>query len=141
MQAATKLFLMARNLFNHSLKHIDIQEKIVTKHEFIRAVTRGGLVRPSGAMYITTIHASGLFRYIIQNDHSKQILLKCSNPRSTFTKIFMELLRNNENTLSLLNHKCKYDHLVKSSSRGAFAVFNTCSKNFICELNDHIHIV
>ena len=65
---------MARNLFNHSLKHIAIQEEIETKHEFIRAVTRGGLVRPSGAMYITTIHDSGLFRYIIQNDnHHKNI--------------------------------------------------------------------
>ena len=78
MQVATKLFLMARNLLNHSLKHIDIQEKIETKQEFIRPVTRGGLVRPPDAMYITTIHASGLFRYIFQNDNSKQILLKCS---------------------------------------------------------------
>ena len=45
--------------------HIDIQGKFETKHEFIRAVARGGLVRPPDAMYITTIHASGLFRYII----------------------------------------------------------------------------
>ena len=120
--------------------HTDIQEKIETKHEFVRDVTRGWLVRPSDAMNITTIHASGLFRYIIQNDNSEQILLKCSNPRSTFTKIFMVLLQNNEITLSLLNYKCEYDHIVKSSSRVVFAVFNTCSKNFISELNDHIHM-
>ena len=120
--------------------HIDTQEKTETKHEFIRAVTHGGLIRPSDAMYITTIHASGLFRYIIQNDNTKQILLNCNNPRSTFIKIFMQLFQNNENTLTVLNQKCKYNHIVKSSSCVAFTVFNTCSKNFISELNDAIHM-
>ena len=46
----------------------------------------------------------------------------------------MELLQNNENTLSLLNLKCEYDHIVKSSLCVVFTVFNTfilCSKRNI----------
>ena len=31
-------------------------------------------------------------------------------------------------------------YIVKSSSRAAFTVFNTCSKNIISELNEHIHM-
>ena len=52
----------------------------------------------------------------------------------------MELPQNEENTLSLLNHKCEYNHIVRSSSRVAFTVYNTCSKHFISELNDYIHL-
>ena len=52
----------------------------------------------------------------------------------------MELLQNKENTLSFLDHKCEYDHIVKSSSRVVFTVYNACSKHFIYELNDHIHL-
>ena len=52
----------------------------------------------------------------------------------------MQLFQNNENTLTVLNQKCEYDDIVKSSSRVEFTVFNTCSKNFISELNDAIHM-
>lgn len=110
------------------------------KEELIEAVNRGGLIKPSDFIYISSIHAFALFSYIIGNSCLRKSLLDKKNSRSIFIEVFKQKLKENDSTAPLLDVKCAKDHLLeKCVSRIAFTAFNVGSKNFISELNDRIH--
>ena len=118
----------------------DIGDELDAKKQFLTAVTRRGLIKPSDVMYVFTVHASSLFKFIITHGNAKQILLACHNRRSTFIQTFMHMIEDNEYTAPICDVKCESGHAIKRIiSRVAFTVFNTCSKNFVSELNDKIH--
>ena len=110
------------------------------KEEFVNAVSRGGLRRPSDIMYVSCVHASSLNRYIFKNEEIKKALLSTENPRSTFIESFVHILKNNENSVDLLTLECVKVHThSRYIQRIAFTIFNINCKNYVSELNGKIY--
>ena len=64
------------------------------KEEFINAVSGGGLTKPSDYIYIATIHASALYRYIFNQEDLKKSLFTTEHPSDTFVFQPMKILHS-----------------------------------------------
>ena len=113
---------------------------LAAKEEFITSISRGGLIKPSDYIYVTSVHASCLSQYIFKNEDVKKSLLGTQNPREVFIESFLIILRNDDNLLKLLDIECTKGHdQEKSIRRIAFTIFNISAKNYVSELNDEIN--
>ena len=66
---------------------------------------------PLMSLYILCGHASSLNRYIFRNEKAKEALLNTENPRKTFIEGFVQILKNNENSVNLLTLECVKGHI------------------------------
>ena len=92
---------------------------------------------PLMSLYILCGHASSLNRYIFRNEKAKEALLNTENPRKTFIEGFVQILKNNENSVNLLTLECVKGHIhTRYLKRIAFTIFNINCKNYVSELDD-----
>ena len=114
----------------------DIGERFIeAKEEFVASVSRGGLSRPSD--YTASVHASCLYNFIFNDENLQKTLLCTHNPRKTFVESFMCMIKNDDNSASLLSIECKNGHKHKNHLRRvAFTIFNISAKNYASEIND-----
>ena len=117
----------------------DLEESnIPSKEEFVNAISRGGLTKPSDYLYISSVHAAALTKFIFQSDELKKSLISTENARNTFVGCFMKLLENS-NCSYLLDVKCSKGHSHKQFiQRVAFTMFNISGKNYASQMNDSI---
>ena len=67
----------------------EVEESVLQAREaFISAISRGGLTKPSDYLYITSVHAAGLYSHIFKQKTLTDILLATENPRSTFIQFY-----------------------------------------------------
>ena len=93
------------------------EDEIEAKEEFLRLITRGGLIKPSDALFIVCCHSWLLYHKIINSDTSKNLLLASNNSRATFIEVFIQKLDHNESSRKLLDIKCKKSIHLKTTSR------------------------
>ena len=112
---------------------------IEAKEEFIAAVSRGGLMKPSNYLYMAAVNATVMYNYIRNDNELFKSLLATENPRDTFIECYLSLTENDSNSSELLKVKCSKGHLHdKHVRRTAFTVFNISAKNFAAQKNDEI---
>ena len=118
----------------------DSEESIIlAKEAFVSAVSRGGLLRPSDAMYLAAVNATLLYRYISKDNELMKSLLETINPRDTFVDAYMTVTASDNTALTILKMKCKNEHqFSKYLRRTAFTIFNISAKNYAAKLNDVI---
>ena len=74
---------------------LDVNESsIKAKEEFVPAITRGGLTKPSDYIYISSVHASALHSYLSCHDDLRKSLLSTGNPRDTFVSYILLQVTN-----------------------------------------------
>ena len=100
----------------------DCYDNTSAKDEFISIVTRGGLLKPSDIVYITSAHAWAMYCHIRDDDVCKNILLSSSNPRHVFCATFVEKLHENE-TNAILTSSCVNGHLFEDFSPNSISSF------------------
>ena len=78
---------------------------IDARQEFIADVSIGGLLKPSGVVYITCMQAFVIYKSIKNN-----FLLATSKPRDVFTKYFLNLIDESNCLTSITNSTCRSGH-------------------------------
>ena len=96
------------------------EEEITAKEEFIARVSRGGLLKPSDAVYVACLHAYATYDAVKSNEDAFNYLVSASNPRSVFTKYFMDHAKDSNSLESVLETACKKQHLLSSCSVCSF---------------------
>ena len=81
-----------------------------TGEEFVNAISRGGLIKPSDLLNIVAAHANDLWKYIKTNPHILKVFMSSINSRSLFTKVFLKKLEESSATDAIMNTTCKSDH-------------------------------
>ena len=108
--------------------------------EFIDAIARGGLIKPSDLLSIVAALANDLWKYIKSVSQIRKFFLSSVNARSVFTKVFIEKLDESSATDCIANTTCKsghkFTHFVQMISN---AMFNIFAKNTVSEANSKIH--
>ena len=106
------------------------------KKQFFDVINRGGLCKPSDALYMTTVHAQELLDQVFKTS----VLLQFKSPREVFAEFFHEKLSIWRETKSLVELKCDnghhYSKLIKVVAR---KLFNIRGKNYANDENSRIH--
>ena len=103
---------------------------IEAKDEFIASVSRGGLSKLSDYIYIASVNASSLYRFIFDYENLPNTLFGTQNPRKTFIESYMSLL---------MSIKCEKGHNHnKNLCCVAFTIFNISAKNYVSEVKDKL---
>ena len=111
------------------------ESSVLAKEEFVSAISRGGLTKPSDYLYIASVHAAALSKFIFASEEVKKTFIAME----TFVSCFMKLLENDTNCSYLLDVKCSKGHSHKQFIRRvAFTVFNITGKNNSSQMNDSI---
>ena len=98
--------------------------------EFVEAVSRGGLIKPSDLVHVVCMHASDLCIYIKRDDKLKKQLLEAVNSRKLFVEVLLTKMEEQETTNALLEINCKAEHCFEAHIRRiAGAMFNIFAKN------------
>ena len=130
-------FLCAGNM---PLNSEHIQDNEVRK-EFTAQMSRGGLLKPSDIVYITCIHAYFYFRSIKNNSEVHDFLLNSSEPRSVFSKSFVDILNGSTVLESIIKAECSNGLSFSQYLPNLLnALFNVMAKNEVSEINDKIHV-
>ena len=114
------------------------KSSIQAKEEFITAINRGGLTKPSDYIYVCSVHSSALCSYIFSQEDLKKSLFSTEKPRDTFVHSYMHIIGSDENASQLAEVQCTNGHKHKFLSRVAFTMFNISAKNYGSSLNDSI---
>ena len=85
------------------------------KEEFVTAISRGGLRKPSDYIYVASVHASTLCTYILSHDNLKSSLFDVENPRDTFVESYTHIIETDVNSSQLLLVECKNKNMLKTS--------------------------
>ena len=101
------------------------ENEIEAKEEFLRLITRGGLIKPSDALFVACCHSWLLYQNIVNNDNSKNVLLASHNSRETFIEVLIQKL----------DHNYFKDNIKKAGQ----TMFNLFAKNLINDRNSAIH--
>ena len=116
------------------------ENEIEAKEEFLRLITRGGLIKPSDALFVACCHSWSLYQSIVNNDNSKNVLLASHNSRETFIEVLIQKLDQNESSRKLLEIKCQKTHYFKDHIKKAGqTMFNLFAKNLINDRNSAVH--
>jgi hypothetical protein len=103
-------------------------------------ITRGGLLKPSDALYVVCCHAHVLYKKLADTEENKKLLLSTSNPISVYVEALMHKLESCQNTMGLLETKCGSNHSFSSYVKKiGKTMFNLFAKNLISEENSKIH--
>ena len=114
------------------------KSSIQAKEEFITAISRGGLTKPSDYIYVCSVHSSALCSFIFSEEDLKKSLFSTEKPRDTFVHSFMHIIESDKNSSQLAEVQCTNGHKHKFLSRVAFTMFNISAKNYVSSLNDSI---
>ena len=115
------------------------KSSIQAKEEFISAISRGGLTKPSDYIYVCSVHSSALCSFIFSQEDLKKSLFSTEKPKDTFVHSFMHIIESDENSSQLAEVQCTNGHKhYKFLSRVAFTMFNISAKNNVSSLNDSI---
>ena len=108
--------------------------------DFTAAVSRGGLLKPSDLLLMTSLHACSFWSKIRKDEDLRKMLLATTNPKEVFVGCLISLMTEDINTKSILSAKCKKGHLFKSKvAKILGAIFNACAKNLVEEYKSTIH--
>ena len=88
-------------------------EELHAKEEFLKSITRGGLLEPSDMLYVICCHGWTLFAELSQQERNKILLLSFHYPRASFVEVFLRTLENESNTKDLLATECVNNHPFK----------------------------
>ena len=83
------------------------------KEEFVRNITRGGLLKPSDLLYVICTHAHMMYTFIINDEQKKEILLASCNPRKVFVETFIQKCESNEFANIILENMCNQGHSIR----------------------------
>jgi hypothetical protein len=124
-----------------AIEKIDIDEASLKEGaEYLDAINRGGLIKPSHLVFVTCVHASDLLQYIRHQPKLLTYLFQCGDSRAVFTESFLYKLQDSDETISLLRATCNKGHDFKDFIRKITAsMFNIVAKNISQEINDKIH--
>ena len=113
-------------------------DELESKEEFLRMITRGGLLKPSNELYTICCQAQAVFTRIIDTDDSKKLLISGTiNPRKAYVEVLVKKL--NECSKGLLSTKCLKNHTLESQVKKiGHIMFNLFSKNLVNEENSKI---
>ena len=115
-------------------------EKLHAKEDFLKSITRGGLLEPSDMLYVICCHGWTLFAELSQQERNKILLLSFHYPRASFVEVFLRTLENESNTKDLLATECVNNHPFKRHIKViAETLFNIFAKNLTAEANSKIH--
>ncbi len=107
---------------------------------FVDAISRGGLTKPSQLTYITSMHASHVWRFISKDSNLMKLLLNSTNSRALFVEVFLQQLEDDSNTNGMLEVECENGHSFKEYVRTiGYSMFNMFAKNYCQECKDEIH--
>jgi len=109
------------------------------KEEFIASVDRGGLTKPFDFLFIASLHASELFKFITKDVELKNTFFSTTNPRDTFVESYEKILESDNSCDKMINGKCEQGHSFrKFIRRVSYTTFNISAKNYVSEKNDSI---
>ena len=115
------------------------KSSIQAKEEFITAISREGLTKPSDYIYVCSLHSSALCSFIFSQEDLKKSLFSTEKPRDTSVHSFMHIIESDENSSQLAEVQWTNGHKhYKFLSRVAFTMFNISAKNNVSSLNDSI---
>lgn len=118
----------------------ECDSKSEDKASLIDQVNRGGLVTPSDLVYFVCQLAHTLFKAITNQEIACSTFMKAENQRKTFGLVFMDLIKENLYTETLLDEKCMGNHEFKPMMEELiFRFFNVFAKNYSSKLNDNVH--
>ena len=110
------------------------------KEKFLEKINRGGLCYPSDSVYMTCLHAWKYYHDIQEQEEAFKFLTETSDPVKVFTRSFIEVCSEHEETTMLMSQKCDSGHeFTKSFHRLAVKMFNTFAKNLCSKENSKIH--
>ena len=70
---------------------LELQIVRTSRQEFISKLSRGDYLKPSDVVYITCIHVFVFYRSIKNNTDAFEFLENSTDPRSVFTKSFVDI--------------------------------------------------
>ena len=116
-------------------------EELESKEEFLRFMSRGGLMKPSVLIDRICCYARSLFMRLTDNDETKKIFLATINPRNVYVEVFIRKLEGSVQTRALITSKCKMNHTLQDHhlQRIGTTMFHLFSKNLISNINSTIH--
>ena len=104
--------------------------------DFLKIANRGGLTKPSDAVFMACVHAWALYIQIRDNEESFDLMMHSSNPRSVFTYCYLEKMLIPKCS-SLSNSSCRAGCSLKPHLRKiGMSAFNLKAKNYIARKND-----
>ena len=111
------------------------------REKFLNLINRGGLCKPSDAMYMATVRAQEFLDQLFTGEAStNNYLFQTKNTREVFVTAFSEKISSSKETESLSKIKCEKGHpFLKLIEIGATKMFNIAGKNFANEENSKIH--
>ena len=106
-------------------------EESDSKVEFLKMISRGGLLKPSNSLNILCCHAPSLFLKLTDTEENKKLLVSSTiNPRSVYVEVLIRKLESCVNTKGLLEIKCSNDHALNVyMKRIGKTMFNLFAKN------------
>ena len=116
------------------------KEEFEAKEEFLKSISRGGLLRPSDVLYITCCHGWKLLMELTQKESNRILLMSSYNPRTTFVEVLAQKLESATHTRYILETRCINNHPFKDHLKQISQTqFNLFAKNFTAEANSKIH--
>ena len=124
----------ATNLVDES--SVTEQEDEKPCDEYLNTADRGGLTKPSDAVFMACVHAWALYVNISETDESFKLLMQSSNPRSVFTHCFLEKMQLPQCS-GLYNSSCRSGCKLQVHLRKiAASAFNLKARNYVSRKND-----
>lgn len=123
------------------LERIEIDEASLQEgKQYLNAINRGGLIKPSKLVFVTCVHISDLIEFIRRDKNLLSQLYASRNSRSVFMESFIYKLKESEQTRSILRASCAKGHVFKEFIRMiTSSIFNMVAKNMVKEINNEIH--
>ena len=117
------------------------ENTVMYKKQFFDMINRGGLCKPSNALYLATVHAQEFYDQVFEKQHQESALIfKFKNPRSVFVEAFCDKLSSCNDTESLATQECQNGHqFVKMIEIASRKIFNIGAHNFVTDENSKIH--
>ena len=109
-------------------------------NQFLNAINRGGLIKPSDIIFISCIASWKVFKSIMDNDDCKSYLLACKYQRPVFVKCLLTHIKDSDTYSGILATTCTKHHSFSTIiNRVAEKFFNVMVKNFVSEVNSTTH--
>ena len=107
---------------------------------FIDRINRGGQIKPSDIIYLTSIASCELYKLIMDNSDSKSYFLSCKLQRPVFSKCLKWYVENKGKYNAVLDMKCTDNHSFEVILQNVGEkFFNSMAKNFVNDINSITH--
>ena len=121
-----------------TVESLNNEKAMEYKKRFFNVINRGGLSKPTDALYMATVHAQEFFDQLFR--HKSIPILKFKNPRAVFLQAFKEKLSASRDTKPLSELCCKEGHnFSKVLNIVGTKIFNIGGQNYANDENSIIH--